>query len=83
MAKLSNEDENLVVELSHADILEETIQTLERRGFEPIFVVFRNNSGEIEVLTRGGIKLDEFVQWLAYVWLPNSYDRTRSGSEGH
>ena len=84
MAKLSNDgDENLVVELSHADILEETIQKLERRGFEPILVVFRDSSGQIEILTRGGIKLEEFVNWLAHVWVPNSSDQTRSGSEGH
>lgn len=72
-----------MVEISHADMLDETIQKLERRGFEPILVVLRDNSGEIEILTRGGIKLDEFVNWLAYVWVPNSYDRTRSGSQGH
>lgn len=84
MAKLSNdEDENLVVEISHADMLDETIQKLERRGFEPILVVLRDYSGELEILTRGGIKLDEFVNWLAYVWVPNSYDQTRSSSEGH
>ena len=84
MAKLSNEeDENLVVELSHADMLEETIEKLERRGFEPILVVLRDNCGELEILTRGGIKLKEFVNWLAYVWVPNSYDRKRSSSDGH
>ncbi len=84
MAKLSNGgDENLAVEVSHADILDATIQKLERRGFEPILIVFRDNSDEIEILTRGGIRLEEFVNWLAYVWVPNSYDQTRSGSEGH
>lgn len=77
------EDKNVVVEVSHEDVLEQKIRELERRNFEPVLICFRDHSGEIEILTRGGIKLDEFVNWLAYVWVPNSRDRMRSRSEGH
>lgn len=76
-------NDSLIVELSDGDILEETIEKLERRGFEPIMICFRDDSGEIEVLTRGGIQLVDFVNWLAAVWIPSSYERTRAHRDGH
>lgn len=75
--------DDLVVELSHGEILEETINKLEERGFQPIMICFQDSSGEIEILTRGGIKLDEFVRWLAHVWVPDSRDLHRDRGPGN
>lgn len=68
-------------EPSHANQLGAKIREIEARGFEPILICFRDDSGEIEILTRGGLVLRDFVAWLGDVWIPNSYDRTRD--HGH
>ncbi len=84
MTKLpETEDDDLVVELSHSDILEETIERLEKRGFEPVLIAFRDATGEVEVLSRGGIELAAFVNWLASTWVPASRDLHRGRGPGN
>lgn len=77
-----DEDEDVVVEVSHRDALVETIESLEQRGFQPVLIVFRDERGEIEALTRG-VDLTEFTKWLATRWVPSSHDVLRDRRRGH
>jgi hypothetical protein len=59
------------------DNLDRVMADLAARGFEPVLIAFREPSGEVELLTRGGIELTSFLTWVLLEWVPASRDRTR------
>lgn len=82
MTKPVNNDDSLVVEVGHTDLLQEKIHELEARGFEPVVVVFRDATGEVEILSRG-VDLADFTSWLLTTWIPNSRDLNSDRGPGH
>ncbi len=67
-------NDGIVVELDHGEAVRETVNRLAQRGFEPTVMIFHNEAGDLEVLTRG-VDLGPFLRWMVDVWVPDSHDR--------
>jgi hypothetical protein len=84
-ARLKVEDskeDGVVVELTHGDLVRETVERMAERGFAPTVLIFHNEAHEVEVFTRG-VELEPFFRWMVEVWIPGSRDRHAGQGAGH
>jgi len=79
---MSDDTNDGVVELSHGDVIRETVMVMAERGYEPCLLVFHNATSEVEVFTKD-VDLRPFLHWLLNHWLPGARDRTPEGERGH